>query len=64
VEACDVIVIGDTPKDVAAAVAIGARCVAVATGGHSIDVLRACEPDLAVEDLMDPRVLDVLVQRR
>lgn len=55
-----VIVIGDTPKDVAAAHAIGATCVAVASGGHSIDELRACDPELAVTDMTDPRVLDYL----
>lgn len=60
VEDCEIIVIGDTPRDVAAALAIGARSVAVATGGHSIEVLRACKPDLVVDDLIDPRVLDVL----
>src|SRR5262249_8185346 len=34
-------VIGDTPRDVAAAHAAGAQAVAVATGGHSLDELRA-----------------------
>jgi phosphoglycolate phosphatase len=36
----DVIVVGDTPLDVACAVAAGARSVAVATGGYSVDALR------------------------
>lgn len=30
---CRVVVIGDTPKDVAAAIAIGAECIGVGTGG-------------------------------
>lgn len=47
------VVIGDTPHDVACARAAGARVIAVATGGHSIDDLRACDPDLALEDLRD-----------
>lgn len=55
-EACRVVVLGDTPHDVSAARAIGADVIAVATGGHSIDDLRACEPTLAVESLEDPRV--------
>jgi len=38
----DVLVIGDTPHDVAAARAVGTRMVALATGGHSVEELRAC----------------------
>lgn len=34
-----VVVIGDTPRDVAAAVAIGAECIGVATGSYSTDQL-------------------------
>ena len=37
----EMVVIGDTPKDVAAAHAAGARAVGVATGSHSVDELRA-----------------------
>jgi phosphoglycolate phosphatase len=47
------VVIGDTPHDITCARAAGARVIAVATGGHSLDELRACEPDLALEDLRD-----------
>jgi phosphoglycolate phosphatase-like HAD superfamily hydrolase len=46
-------VIGDTPLDVQCARAIGARAVAVATGLHTVDQLRATEPDLLVADLAD-----------
>ena len=35
-----VVVIGDTPKDIHAAHAIGAECLAVATGGFTIEQLR------------------------
>jgi len=52
------VVIGDTPFDIACARAAGARVVAVATGGHGLDELRALEPDLAVSDL---RQLDVVL---
>jgi phosphoglycolate phosphatase len=48
------IVIGDTPNDVACARHFGARVVAVATGRiHSVDELRACEPDALLPDLLD-----------
>jgi phosphoglycolate phosphatase len=47
------IVIGDTPHDVACARAIGARAVAVATGGYSVDDLHACGADVVLPDLAD-----------
>jgi phosphoglycolate phosphatase-like HAD superfamily hydrolase len=47
------VVVGDTPFDIACARAAGARVVAVATGGHTLDELRALGPDLAVETLDD-----------
>jgi phosphoglycolate phosphatase len=47
-------VIGDTPMDVRCARAIGARCLAVATGLHSVEELGAAEPDLLLPDLSDP----------
>ncbi len=48
------IVIGDTPNDVACARHFGARVVTVATGRvHSIEELRACEPDAILPDLVD-----------
>jgi phosphoglycolate phosphatase len=37
-------VIGDTPHDISCGKAIGARTVAVATGGYGLEELRACEP--------------------
>ena len=47
------IVVGDTPFDVACARAAGARVIAVATGGHTVDELRACGADAVFEDLSD-----------
>lgn len=44
-------VIGDTPKDIACAKAIGARCLAVATGRFNADELAAHGADRVVEDL-------------
>ena len=47
------VVIGDTPLDVAGAVFSGARSVAVATGSHSVEELRATEADVVLQDLAD-----------
>jgi phosphoglycolate phosphatase len=53
VSAREVLVIGDTPLDVACAAAAGARAVAVATGSHSVEELRATGADLVLDDLSD-----------
>lgn len=47
----NVIVIGDTPADVQCAHAIGARCVAVATGIHDLEELRLANPWQLCPDL-------------
>jgi len=49
-----VFVIGDTPHDVACGKVIGARTIAVATGGFSVDELRACGADAVFPDFSDP----------
>jgi len=49
----DVIVVGDTPLDVGCAKAGGARSIAVATGSHSTDELRATGADVVLADLGD-----------
>lgn len=49
-----VVVIGDTVKDIAAARKIGARVVAVCTGGSSREDLAALEPDLLLPSLAEP----------
>jgi phosphoglycolate phosphatase len=46
-------IIGDTPHDIACARVIGARVIAVATGGHTIDELAAHTPDALLPDLGD-----------
>lgn len=49
----DVWVIGDTPHDIACGKAIGARTLAVGTGGSTVEQLRAHHPTAALEDLSD-----------
>jgi phosphoglycolate phosphatase len=48
-----VVIVGDTPHDVAVATAAGARSVAVATGSYSVDALRAAGADVVFADLSD-----------
>lgn len=60
IEACRIVVIGDTPKDVAAAKAIGADSIAVATGMHDVAELRQCDPTATFETLADARAAVVL----
>jgi phosphoglycolate phosphatase-like HAD superfamily hydrolase len=52
-DAADVIIIGDTPKDVACAHACGARCLAVATGAFAVEQLTKHQPWLCVPDFTD-----------
>jgi phosphoglycolate phosphatase len=49
--AADILVIGDTPHDVACALAVGAVPVGVATGGYTPDQLRESGADIVFEDL-------------
>jgi len=53
----NVIVIGDTVRDVACAKANGVFAFAVATGPHSREQLQAAGADVAVKDLSDPSPL-------
>jgi phosphoglycolate phosphatase len=49
----DVVIIGDTPLDVACARAAGVSSVAVATGGFSTDALHAAGADVVFESFAD-----------
>ena len=49
----EVTVIGDTPRDVACARAIGARAVIVATGLVAREELQAAEPDVILDSFED-----------
>ena len=53
VEARHVFVVGDTPFDVGCALAAGAVPVGVATGGFTVDQLRASGAEIAFKDLSD-----------
>jgi phosphoglycolate phosphatase len=48
-------VIGDTPKDIACARALGCNVLAVATGDYSVEQLELYEPDLLMPNLGDHR---------
>lgn len=58
----DVIVIGDTPKDVRCAAAIGASCLAVCTGGHGREELSDAGAKWVVDDLSAPETFDILTR--
>jgi phosphoglycolate phosphatase-like HAD superfamily hydrolase len=58
----DVIVIGDTPKDIRCAEAFGAKCLAVATGQYSHAELSALNPWRCVESFADvPAIVELLL---
>lgn len=55
-----VVVVGDTPKDVAAAHAAGVPCVAVATGPYSFDFLAAVGADAVIASLDHPGATEMI----
>ncbi|HEX3051110.1 MAG TPA: haloacid dehalogenase-like hydrolase [Aggregatilineaceae bacterium] len=48
-----VVIIGDTPGDVACAASIQARTIAVATGPYTVEQLTACQPDHVFPSMAD-----------
>jgi len=64
VEDCRIVVIGDTPRDVASAKAIGADSIAVATGMHDVAELEACEPTAVFATLADEQAPAALFGRQ
>jgi phosphoglycolate phosphatase-like HAD superfamily hydrolase len=49
----EIVIIGDTPKDVACGTHLGVRTIATATGQHPVDELAACGADHVFADLSD-----------
>lgn len=56
----DIYFIGDTPKDIACAREINAHIISVTTGKYSKDELLSYHPDLLVENLMDPKIINYI----
>ena len=48
-----VVIVGDTPHDIACGEHLGVRTLAVATGSYTTDELAACAPDHLFPDLAD-----------
>ena len=57
----EVVVIGDTPLDIACARAIGAKVLAVATGGYTLPELKLHRPDWAVPNLQEASANEVVL---
>ena len=51
--ASSVVVVGDTPRDVACGKHQGTGTVAIATGWYDVESLAACEPDYVLDDFSD-----------
>lgn len=54
-----IVVVGDTPHDIRCGRAIGAKVLAVATGGSKLDELQPHQPDWLVADLQALRAAEV-----
>jgi phosphoglycolate phosphatase-like HAD superfamily hydrolase len=61
----DVVIIGDTPADIACGACIDARAIGVATGAYSVADLMSCTPHAAFENLSDTdRVVEAILGPR
>jgi len=60
-EECRVVVIGDTPKDVAAARAMGAESIGVGTGSFSAEQLEAAGATRAFANLASPGAVEAVL---
>ena len=61
VKSSQLIIIGDTPRDIAAARQGGTRVLAVATGGYTLEQLQAENPDALVATLEETQPLNQLI---
>ncbi|MEJ2187536.1 MAG: haloacid dehalogenase-like hydrolase, partial [Gemmatimonadota bacterium] len=52
-QGADIVVVGDTPRDVQCARPVGARAVAVATGRHTVAELAEAGADAVLQDFSD-----------
>ncbi|MEX1017274.1 MAG: HAD family hydrolase [Phycisphaeraceae bacterium] len=57
-----VVVIGDTPRDVACAAAHGCQVIAVATGRYSVEDLHTAGARHVLTDLAQPQTLDLVLR--
>lgn len=58
----EIVIIGDTPRDVECGAHLGVRTLAVATGEYPVEALAACGPDHVFPDLGDvERVWEAIV---
>lgn len=55
----EIVVVGDTPLDIRCGRAIGAKVLAVATGGAKLEELKKHQPDWLVEDLTRIRAEEI-----
>ncbi len=58
----DVIIVGDTPRDVLCARAHGCRVLSVATGGYGVEVLKETGAAVVIEDLEDAAPLWQMIE--
>jgi phosphoglycolate phosphatase len=61
-EPANVLVIGDTPNDIECALVAGATPIGVATGGYSVDDLRASGAEIVFKDLSDTQAFLALLR--
>jgi len=56
----EIVVIGDTPFDIRCGKFIGAKVLAVATGGATLEELKRHQPDWAVKDLTQVNASEIV----
>jgi len=56
----EIVVVGDTPHDIRCGKFIGAKVLAVATGGATLEELKKHQPDWAVEDLTQINAREIM----